>query len=51
MTIAVFVVLTGSLASLHPSKRQPLPATQKLREGVKTCLKPSSPSRPCRIGT
>ncbi len=35
MTIAGFVVLTGGLASFHPSKRQPLPGTQKLWEGVK----------------
>jgi len=35
MTIAEFVVLTGGLAGFHPSKRQPLPGTQKLWEGVK----------------
>ncbi len=35
MTIAEFVVLTGGLAGFHPSKRQPLPGTRKLREGVK----------------
>ena len=35
MTIAGFVVLTGGLAGFHPSKRQPLPGTQKLCEGVK----------------
>ena len=35
MTIATFVVLTGGLAGFHPSKRQPLPGTQKLWEGVK----------------
>ena len=35
MTIAGFVVLTGGLAGFHPSKRQPLPGTQKLWEGVK----------------
>ena len=37
MTIASFVVLTGGLAGFHPSKRQPLPGTQKLWEGVR-CL-------------
>ena len=35
MTIADFVVLTGGLAGFHPSKRQPLPGTQKLWEGVR----------------
>ncbi|MCY4319777.1 MAG: hypothetical protein OXE76_11470, partial [Alphaproteobacteria bacterium] len=30
-----FVVLTGGLAGFHPSKRQPLPGTQKLWEGVR----------------
>ena len=35
MTIRGFVVLTGGLAGFHPSKRQPLPGTQKLWEGVK----------------
>ncbi len=35
MTIARFVVLTGGLAGFHPSKRQPLPGTQKLWEGVR----------------
>ncbi len=35
MTIAGFVVLTGGLAGFHPSKRQPLPGTQKPWEGVK----------------
>ena len=35
MTIAGFVVLTGGLAGFRPSKRQPLPGTQKLWEGVK----------------
>ena len=35
MTIAGFVLLTGGLAGFHPSKRQPLPGTQKLWEGVK----------------
>ncbi len=35
MTVAGFVVLTGGLAGFHPSKRQPLPGTQKLWEGVK----------------
>ena len=34
-TIAGFVVLTGGLAGFHPSKRPPLPGTQKLWEGVK----------------
>ncbi len=35
MTIARFVVLTAGLAGFHPSKRQPLPGTQKLWEGVR----------------
>ncbi len=35
MTIGGFVVLTGVLAGFHPSKRQPLPGTQKFWEGVK----------------
>ena len=35
MIIAGFVVLTAGLAGFHPSKRQPLPGTQKLWEGVK----------------
>ncbi len=35
MTVARFVTLTGGLAGFHPSKRQPLPGTQKLREGVR----------------
>ena len=35
MTVAQFVVLTGGLAGFHPSKRQPLPGTQKLREGTR----------------
>ena len=35
MTVAGFVLLTGGLAGFHPSKRQPLPGTQKLREGVR----------------
>ena len=35
MTIAGFVVLAGGLAGFHPSKRQPLPGTQKLWEGVR----------------
>ncbi len=35
MTVAGFVVLTGGLAGFHPSKRQPLPGTQKLWEGVR----------------
>ncbi len=35
MTIAGFVALTGGLAGFHPSKRRPLPGTQKFREGVK----------------
>ncbi len=30
-----FVALTGGLAGFHPSKRQPLPGTQKLWEGVR----------------
>ena len=28
-------MLTGGLAGFHPSKRQPLPGTQKLWEGVR----------------
>ncbi len=35
MTVAGFVLLTGGLAGFHPSKRQPLPGTRKLREGVR----------------
>ena len=35
MTIAGFVVPAGGLAGFHPSKRRPLPGTQKLREGMK----------------
>ncbi len=35
MTIAGFVVLTGCLAGLLPSKRQSLPGTQKLWEGIR----------------
>ncbi len=35
ITVASFVVLTGGLAGFHPSKRQPLPGTQKLWEGVR----------------
>ncbi len=35
MTIAGFIVLSGSLAGFHPSKRHPLPGTQGLWEGVK----------------
>ncbi len=35
MTVAGFVALTGGLAGFHPSKRQPLPGTQKLWEGVR----------------
>ncbi len=35
LTIAGFAVLTAGLAGFHPSKRQPLPGTQKLWEGVK----------------
>ena len=35
MTIARFVVLTAGLAGFHPSKRQPLPGTAKLWEGVR----------------
>ncbi|MCY3980840.1 MAG: hypothetical protein OXF51_03525 [Alphaproteobacteria bacterium] len=33
--VAGFVVLTVGLARFHPSKRQPLPGTQKLWEGMK----------------
>ncbi len=35
MTVAGFVLLAGGLAGFHPSKRQPLPGTRKLREGVR----------------
>ena len=35
MTIARFVVLTAGPAGFHPSKRQPLPGTAKLWEGVR----------------
>ena len=35
MTIAGFVVLAGGLAGFHPSKRRPLPGTQKLWEGIR----------------
>ncbi len=35
MTIAGFVVLTGGLAGFLPSKRQVLPGTQKLWEGIR----------------
>ncbi len=35
MTVARFVVLTAGLAGFHPSKRKPLPGTQKLREGIR----------------
>ncbi len=31
-----FVVLTGGLAGFHPSKRQPLPGTETLWQGVRT---------------
>ncbi len=34
MTMERFVVLTAGLAGFHPSKRQPLPGTQKLWEGL-----------------
>ena len=33
MDIEKFVILTAGLAGFHPSKRQPLPGTQKLWEG------------------
>ena len=35
MTIARFVTLTGGLAGFHPSKRQPLPGTEKLWQGIR----------------
>ncbi len=35
MTVARFVTLTGGLAGFHPLRRQPLPGTRKLREGVR----------------
>ncbi len=35
LTIAGFAVTAAGLAGFHPSKRQPLPGTQKLWEGVK----------------
>ena len=31
-----FTVLTGGLAGFHPSKRQPLPGTETLWQGVRT---------------
>ena len=34
MTMTDYVVLVASLAGFHPSKRQPLPGTQKLWKGV-----------------
>ena len=34
MTMAEFIVLVAGLAGFHPSKRQPLPGTQKLWEGL-----------------
>ncbi len=36
MTIERFVVLTGGLAGFHPAKRQPLPGTEKLWQGIRT---------------
>ena len=36
MTIERFVVLTGGLAGFHPAKRQPLPGTEKLWQGMRT---------------
>jgi len=36
MTVARFVVLTAGLAGFHPSKRPPLPGTEKLWQGVRT---------------
>ena len=35
MTISEFAVLVAGQAGFHPSKRQPLPGTQKLWEGLK----------------
>jgi len=35
MTVARLVTLTGGLAGFHPSRRQPLPGTQKPWEGVR----------------
>ena len=35
MTVARFVTLTAGLAGFHPSKRQPLPGTRKLWEGIR----------------
>ena len=35
MTISGFVTLTGGLAGFYPSKRQPLPGTQKLWQGIR----------------
>ncbi len=40
MTIAGFAVTAAGLAGFHPSKRQPLPGTRKLREGVKLLSHP-----------
>ena len=35
MTIGEFAVLAAGQAGFHPSKRQPLPGTQNLWEGLK----------------
>ena len=35
MTIERFVVLTGGLAGFHPAKRQPMPGTEKLWQGIR----------------
>jgi len=35
MTVVRFVTLTGGLAGFHPLRRQPLPGTRKLWEGVR----------------
>jgi len=36
MTIKRCVARTGGLAGVHPSKRPPLPGTEKLWQGVRT---------------
>ncbi len=35
ITVSQFVVLVAGLVGFHPSKRQPLPGTQKLWEGIR----------------
>ena len=38
MTVSRFVTLAGGLAGFHPSKRQPLPGTAKLWEGLRILM-------------